>query len=232
MRSFVLAAALSVMLAAAPIYAQTGQPAGAGQSQPAPSQSTATQPPRPFPEGSKIAVLNIQRVASQSAEGKVSTAKVQALHQQKSTQLADMNKKLQGDQQKLQSQQSVMNDQARGQLERDIDRQQKEIQRFQQDAQEEVQQLQGDLQQQFERKLQPVIEQVVQERGIQVLFSRVDAGIVWADTGLDVTEEVIKRLDAASPAPASTAAPTTTTPPASAPPAKPATTPPAKPQTK
>jgi outer membrane protein len=227
MRSFVVAAALSLVLTAAPLAAQTGQPAGAGQS-PAPAQSA--QPPKPFPEGSKIAVVNIQRVASQSTEGKASTAKVQALHQQKSTQLAEMNKKLQADQQKLQQQQSVMNEQARGQLEREIERQQKDIQRFSQDAQEDVQNLQGDLQQQFERRLQPIIEQVVQERGIQVLFSRVDAGIVWADAGLDVTDEVIRRLDAASPAtpaPTSSSAPAT---PTATPPAT--TTPPAKPQPK
>jgi outer membrane protein len=221
MRSFVVAVALSLVLGAAPVFAQTGQPAGQGQLQSpaAPTQPAAAQPPRPFPEGAKIAVVDIQRVASESNEGKASNAKAQDLYQQKQTQLNDLNKKLQADQQKLQQGQSVMNEQARSQLERDIERQQKEIQRFSQDAQDEVQNLQGDLQDAFQRKLLPIIQQVVQERGIQVLLSRADAGIVWADPGLDLTADVIKRFDAASTAaPASGAAPTSTTPSTTAPP--------------
>jgi outer membrane protein len=203
MRSFVVIVALGLVLGAAPAYAQAPPPA-AGTTQPAPAQ------PRPFPEGTKFAFINIQRVASESGEGKASTSKVQALNQQKVAQLNELNKKLQADQQKLQSQASVMNEQARGQLERDIERQQKDIQRFTQDAQDEVQNLQQDLQGAFQSKLLPIIQQVVQERGLQMLFSQNDAGIVWADPGLDITADVIKRFDAAHPAPAAaTPAPTT-----------------------
>jgi outer membrane protein len=215
MRSFVVIVALGLVLGAAPAYAQATPPA-AGTTQPAPAQ------PRPFPEGTKFAFINIQRVASESGEGKASTSKVQALNQQKVAQLNELNKKLQADQQKLQSQASVMNDAARGQLERDIERQQKEIQRFTQDAQDEVQNLQQDLQGAFQSKLLPIIQQVVQERGLQILFSQNDAGIVWADPGLDITADVIKRFDAAAPAAA--------TPPAATPPAAAPATPPAKPQ--
>jgi outer membrane protein len=206
MRSFAVLAALGVALAATPSFAQSPQP------QPATPSSVAA-------AGGKFAFVNIQRVASESSEGKASTTRVQALNQQKVTQLNDMNKKLQADQQKLQSQSGVLNDATRAQLERDIDRQQKEIQRFTQDAQEEVQQLQGDLQNTFQQKLLPVIQQVVQERGLSILFSQADAGIVWADPTLDLTAEVIKRFDANAPA---TAAPSTTTTPAA-----PGTTPPA-----
>ena len=200
MRSFVVIVALGLVLGAAPVYAQAPPPA-AGTTQPAPA---APAQPRPFPEGTKFAFINIQRVASESAEGKSSTSKVQALNQQKVAQLNELNKKLQGDQQKLQSQASVMNDQARGQLERDIERQQKEIQRFTQDAQDEVQNLQQDLQNTFQGKLLPIIQKVVQERGLQILFSQNDAGIVWAEPGLDITADVIKRFDggaAATPKP-------------------------------
>ena len=222
MRSLVVIAALGLVLAAAPTFAQVGTtPAApaAPAAQPAPAQ------PRPFPEGTKFAFINIQRVAGESTEGKASTAKVQALNQQKVTQLNDLNKKLQADQAKLQQQTSVMSEAARGQLERDIDRQQKEIQRFTQDAQEEVQQLQQDLQNGFQARLLPVIQQLVAERGLQILFSQNDSGIVWADSALDVTNDVIKRFDTAPPAsttstaPAPSAAPTPTAAPGAKPPA-------------
>ena len=50
----------------------------------------------------------------------------------------------------------------------------------------------------FQRKLTPVIQQVAQEKGLELLLSRADAGIVWADQGLDLTAEIIRRFDAAT----------------------------------
>jgi outer membrane protein len=207
MRSFAVAAALCLVLGAAPALAQTAaqQPAA----QPAPAA-------KPFPEGTRYAFVNIQRIAAESTEGKAATAKVQALNQQKVNQLAELQKK-------LQSQLSLMSDQARLQLEREIERQNREIQRFTQDAQEEVGQLQQELQEGFQARLLPVIQQVVTQRGIQLLFSQADAGLVWADASLDLTDEVIKRFDAGGGTAAAPAAPAA---PAAAP-AKPA---PAKPQ--
>lgn len=164
-----------------------------------------------FPEGSKLAIINIQVVAADSIEGKQSTLKVQALNQKKVNELDAKNKALESAQQKLRQGGSVMNDDARAQLQKDIDRMTLEIQRFTQDAQTEVQDLQQQLQLEFQKKLGPIIQQISTEKGIQVLFSQADAGIVWADPNLDLTVEVLKRFDA-SAAPVSK--PSTTKPPA------------------
>jgi len=37
---------------------------------------------------------------------------------------------------------------------------------------------------------------VASERGLQVLFNAQEAGFAWVDPGLDLTNDVIKRLDA------------------------------------
>jgi Skp family chaperone for outer membrane proteins len=224
MRSFAVAVALSLLLGAAPSFAQGTQAPATPPA--APAAPAASAQPKPFPEGAKFAFINIQRIAGESAEGKASTARVQALNQQKVSQLNELNKKLQADQAKLQQGASVLSDAARAQLERDIEKQQKEVQRFTQDAQEEVQNLQQDLQNAFQAKLLPVIQKVVAERGLQILFSQNDAGIVWAEAGLDITADVIKRFDAANPV----SAPPATAAPAGASPAAPAPAPPAKPQ--
>jgi outer membrane protein len=211
MRVLLGVAVLSLMLAAAPTFAQTPappQPAPAGQ-QPAPKPTTpaqpppaplATQAPRPFPEGSKLAYINIQRIANESGEGKSATAKVQALNQKKVQELNEKNKQLQADQQKLQSGGTVMSDSARAEIEKRIERTQVDIQRATQDAQQEVQELQQELQNEFQRKLMPIVQQVSQEKGIHILFSAGDSGIVWADTGLDITNDVIKKFDTGAPA--------------------------------
>jgi Skp family chaperone for outer membrane proteins len=57
--------------------------------------------------------------------------------------------------------------------------------------------LQQELQAEFQRKLIPVINAVATERGLHMVFSQADSGLVWADTGLDITADVIRRFDAA-----------------------------------
>lgn len=182
---------------------QTPPPATPAPAPPPPAQAApAPQPPRPFPEGAKIAYFNIQMIANASAEGKAATTRVKALNDKKVTELNDKNKQLQTAEQKLQKEGGVMSDSARSQLEKEVDRLQKEIQRFTQDAQADVQELQNELQREFQRKLLPIVGQVGAEKGLHMIFSVEESGIVWADTGLDMTPEIIKRLDAAAAKPA------------------------------
>ena len=75
-----------------------------------------------------------------------------------------------------------------------------EIQRFTQDAQAEVQELQQQLQQEFQGKLEPVLQAVAKEKGLHFIFSRRRRPGVGATPGLDITADVIKRFDAATPA--------------------------------
>jgi outer membrane protein len=205
MRVLIVAMTLALSLGAAPLHAQT-PPAG----KPKPPAADP-QPPRPFPEGARVAYVSIQQIASESAEGKAATAKVNALVTQIQQKLADRNKQLQALQEKLQQGLTVMSDQARAQLEKEIERTQVDIQRATQDAQADVQELQRDLQVEFQTKLMPVIQQVSSERGLHMVFSADDAGLVWADGGLDLTPEVIKRFDAGAgkPSAASTQTPQT-----------------------
>jgi len=195
MRSFIGAAALSMVLASAPTFAQA--PAAPA----APAQPAAQAPaPRPFPEGARIAFVNVQRIAAESAEGKAATAQVQALNNKKVAELNEKNKQLQSAQQKLASGGSVMNAQAQEQLTAEISRLQVDIQRAGEDAEREVTQLQQRLQDEFQRKLTPVIQAIATERKLEMMFSVVDSGLVWADPALDLTPEIIQRFDASKPA--------------------------------
>ncbi len=198
--------AVSVVLAG-PAWAQTPPqtpaPTPPAGQQPAAQTPPATQlpapakqePPKPFPEGAKIAYVNLNLVAQNSNEGKAASAKIQEFLKKKNAELADKQKALQGLQGKLQQGASVMSDQARAQLEKDITRQSRELQIGQEDAQTEQQQLTQQLQNEFQDKLLPIIDQIANEKGLHMVFSA-DGGPIWADRGLDLSAEVIKRLDA------------------------------------
>ncbi|NOT43595.1 MAG: OmpH family outer membrane protein [Acidobacteria bacterium] len=202
MRRFAVAAVLGLLLSAAPSFAQ----APAAPAAP-PVQAPAPAPQVPFPAGAKYAFINIQRIANESGEGRAATARVQALNQQKLTELNERNKAVQANQLKLEQGGSVLSDAARLQLEREIERQSVDIQRFTEDAQAEVQALQAQLQADFQQRLSPVIQRVAQERNLEMLFSVADSGIVWANPGLDLTNDVIQAFDTGAGAPAAGAPP-------------------------
>lgn len=197
--TLVMGAAMSTMAEAQATQAPPAQPPAAqAPATPAPGQAEgAAQSSVPFPADGKVAYIDIQRIANESAEGKSATTRVKGLQDRKLAELGERQKQLQANREKLEKSGAVMNDAARAQLEKEIERQQVDIQRATQDAQAEVQELQQQLQLEFQRKLSPVVQQVAQERGLHMLFSRFDSGLVWASPGLDVTADVIKRFDAA-----------------------------------
>jgi outer membrane protein len=207
MRGSAIAASVALSffaLSAAPVLAQTpaAQPPAAPAKPPATTQPAAPalppQPPAPFPAGAKIAYFNPQAVFQASADGRAAVTRVNALIQKKQTENADKAKLLQGNQQKLQTSGSVMNEAARVQLEKEIEKQTKDAERFQQDAQAEINELQQEVQNEFVKKLSPIVEALAVEKGLHLVFNASESGIAWAAPGLDLTQDVIKKLDAQS----------------------------------
>jgi outer membrane protein len=227
MTRFSVAAVVSILVLSAPAFAQTPPPA------------TAVPPPQaPL----RMAFLDLQRIAAESSEGKVASGRVQELTKKKGAELQEKTKALQTNQQKLQQGGAVLNDAARAQTQKEIDRLTVEIDRFQEDANAEVQEMQQGLQAEFQEKLRPIVDGMVKELAIGLLFSAGDAGAIYVDPSLDITGEVIKRFDAAmaskpsagakpaAPAPAKPAAPAPSTQKPAAPPAVPPAVPPATPK--
>ena len=232
MKVFAVVLALSLVLSAAPGFAQAqapAQPAPAGAAQaPAPTAKPAQPPaaaqpqppPRvPFQAGLKYAFVQLQAVAAESIQGKAFDAKVRALQEQRVKELQDKNKVLLAAQEKLEKNATVLSDTARASLQADIEKQQRDMQRAQEDAQQELQTLTQQLQQEFYRIVTPVIDRVAKEKQLHFVFDAEQSGLVWAEPGMDLTMDIVKALDAG--ATAKPAAPSTQKPPA-APPAAPA----------
>jgi len=224
MKAVLISASLALVLSAAPVFAQAApagrgaQPAAPRPAAPAPAQPAAAAPapppaaPVPFPAGAKIAYVNLQLIANQSAEGKSLTAKVQALMAKKQQEAAAKQKQLADAQNKLQTSSALMSEAARTALEKDVERMNVEGQRFQQDAQAEINELSQSLQNEFQQKLFPILNDIVRDHDLHLLLSAADAGIVAGNAGIDLTLEAVRKLDektlaggkpaAAAPAPA------------------------------
>jgi outer membrane protein len=206
MKASLVIVAIGVALMAGPVHAQQTPPATPpAATAPVQPAAPAAQPPRPFPEGAKFAYVNVQRIAQESVEGKGATSKITALREKKEKELQERNTQVENARKKLETSGSVLSDNARAAQGKELERLQVDLQRATQDAQQEIQDLQNELQVEFQRRLLPVIGEVAAAKGLQMVFSSLDSGLVWADSGLDITADVIKRLDAAAAAPAAPA---------------------------
>ncbi len=166
------------------------------------AEAAAAEAPRPYPEGAKVAYVDIQAIAANSVEGKAASGRIQELQKKKVAEITEKNKQLESAKSKQQTSAGIMNDSARLSLEKEVDKLTREVQFLQQEAQSDAQALQAELQVDFQRKLNPVLEQIGKEKGLHMLVDITNSGAVWVDTGLDLTSEVIKRLDANKSAPA------------------------------
>ncbi|HYT73744.1 MAG TPA: OmpH family outer membrane protein [Vicinamibacterales bacterium] len=200
----ILVAALTVALAA-PSFAQTPpQTAPKPQTPPAtapqvpaaqpPAPKLQPQPPAPFPQDSKIAFVDIQQIASTSSAGKEASKKLQEFQSKKLSELQDKNKQVTALTTKRDQSGSVLNDTARAQLDKDIEKLQRDIQFAQSNAQAELQDLNNELQGEFQKKLVPIIDDIAKEKGLYVVFTT-DSGVAFLHPGLNISDEVIKRLD-------------------------------------
>ncbi|MGH9162227.1 MAG: OmpH family outer membrane protein [Vicinamibacteraceae bacterium] len=212
MKSLLTTVALSATLIATPLFAEVRpqetdrkpaaeKPAADAQQEPVEAPSVQmperpSQPPRPFPEGSRVAYVDVQAIVSESAEGKSASTQIQSFADKKNEELQPKTKSLQEGEQKLEQTSSVMSAEARAELQRSVEQQRVELQRAQQDAQRELQQLNAEIQQKFVQKLLPVIGKVAQEKGLHFVLS-LTPDVLFADSGLNITADVIKALDAA-----------------------------------
>jgi outer membrane protein len=146
-----------------------------------------------------FAVIDVDRVLNDSEAGKKELARIKQIREAKLAELEAMRAEIEKSREKLTSLGFSISDLERRKLQRDIEDSIIEGQRkekdFEREINNEIEQVMADL----ETKVIPIIEKVGSERGILFIFNRATPGLVYADPNLDITGEVIKRLDASGP---------------------------------
>lgn len=194
--------ALAAVLVAGNALAQTPPPTTQAPppAAPAPQTPAAAPQPVPFPADSKIAFVNVQAVLSQSALGKAGATQIEALSKRLQTEITAIETKLKDAQSKQASQSQLLSETAAGQLAKDIDRLTRELNFKREEAQSEYTAMQDDLLQDFQRKVVPLMEALAKEKGLHALFDVGSTGAVYVFPGIDLSPELVKRVDAQFPA--------------------------------
>jgi outer membrane protein len=197
---FVSIGPLALMLAAGSALAQTG----------------------PTGKPTKMGVVDMQRISQESLLGKSYATRMDQLESEirseltkRQNQIAQIDASIKTLQDELQKQSAILSADAVEKKQQDIvkknrDRQaltedsQADIQRMQQAAQQKAQEFQVE----FNTKIQPILQAVGKEKGLDFILDR--ATIVLINTELDITRDVIVKADdtekAARPAAAAPAA--------------------------
>lgn len=191
---------------------------------------------------SKVVVVDFERAVVESAEGKKSSEKFNAVLKAKQTDIDKKQKELEDQSKKLQNGARTLSDAAKAELQRDIDRRTTELTRVNEDAQKELQLTRDELLRPIAERATAILNAMAAAEGYTLVIdvSNPETNVIFANPKNDITAELIKRIDAAAPPEtkppaAGTAAPPAATPrpatPAAPRPATPApTTPPSAPK--
>lgn len=156
------------------------------------SVSAAAQAPA---GGSRIGVIEVQRIVQESAIGKESLARVQKLQGAKQDELTRRQKELRDLEQKIQDQGKSLSEDAMEKAQKDYQAKALELKRAQDDAQRELEESQRKELAELERRVMPVIESVAKDQGFQLIFNKFQSGLLHADSSIDITDAVIAKFN-------------------------------------
>jgi len=193
------------------LLAALGMPLFAIAQTPAPAP--ATQPPAAIAPA-KLAWMNLEAAVFSCDEGKREFVEVQKFVDSKNAELESLRKEAESLRNQLNVQGSKLTDEARLDLEGQVDAKDTNLQRFQQDTQKEIDNRRMRATNYIGKRLLPVIEKVAREKGLTAVFYFTSSRDAWVDPALNVTEDVVKAYNQTYPVTASKA-------PATAAPAKP-----------
>jgi Skp family chaperone for outer membrane proteins len=166
----------------------------------APVPQPVAQPPAPFPADAKIAFVNLQFVFSESTLGKQGNERLKVFNDKLFAGLSARDKEIQGLSEKIKTQQSAIEASVLKVWTNDLQRLQREAQFAQQEARVQSSQLQQEVFADFERRIVPVLDTLRVEKRLHAIFAVQPEGggltLLSYDPGLDLSSEVVKRLNA------------------------------------
>jgi outer membrane protein len=146
---------------------------------------------------SKIAVIDVQRVVTESDPGKEVMQKLRVLSDAKAQEGQNLQQGMATLQDQFNKQRFTVSEQRQAEMSKEIEDAQIEIRRFQDDAQRELQEAQRRELGGLEERILPIIDQVGQAEGYTLIFNKFQSGLVYADEAVDITDRVIQMFNTA-----------------------------------
>jgi len=151
------------------------------------------------PAAGKIGVINIQAAIANTVEGKKVIADLQKKYQPRQQELQRLQQEIQAIQDQLTKQSATLSDEEQARLNRDAEEKQKQLKRSADDAQSDFNHDRDESINKIGQKMVRVINEYAQQNGFSLILDDAQIPVYFASKDIEVTEEIVKRYDAANP---------------------------------
>jgi outer membrane protein len=151
------------------------------------------------PAQGKIGVINIQAAIANTAEGKKVIADLQKKYLPRQQELQRLQQEIQAIQDQLTKQSATLSDEEQGRLNRDAEEKQKLLKRSADDAQSDFNHDRDEAINKIGQKMVRVINDYASQNGFTLVLDDAQIPIYYASKDIEMTEEIVKRYDAANP---------------------------------
>ena len=151
------------------------------------------------PAQNKIGVINIQLAIANTGEGKKVFADLQKKYQPRQQELQRLQQEIQAIQDQLTKQSATLSDEEQGRLSRDAEEKQKLLKRSTEDAQTDFDNDRREAINKIGQKMVKVISDYAAQNGFSLVLDDAQIPIYFASKDIEITEEIVKRYDAANP---------------------------------
>jgi len=151
------------------------------------------------PAQGKIGVINIQGAIANTVEGKKVITDLQKKYQPRQQELQRLQQEIQAIQDQLTKQSATLSDEEQGRLNRDAEEKQKLLKRSAEDAQNDFNRDRDEAIGRIGQKMVRVINDYALQNGFTLVLDDAQIPVYYASKDIEITEEIVKRFDAANP---------------------------------
>jgi outer membrane protein len=150
----------------------------------------------------RVAVIDVQKVLTQSSAGKVAYEKLKKMQDDRMERAKGMDEELRKLDADISTKRLSLSEDKLADMQKQLAEKRISMQRYAQDAEREIGEARDRELQGLEAKIKPVIDGIGKEMGLAAIFNKFESGLVYASEAIDITDTVIKRFNEAQPAPA------------------------------
>lgn len=143
----------------------------------------------------KIGVVSLQRALDESAAGKKAVEDMRRIFESKQKTIESRKNDLKQMQQELNSQSSLLSEEAKREKMNLYQQEMKELQRLVQDSNEELKRRESELVGKIARELRDVVKSLGKELGYDLILEYQESGVLYRSAAVDITDQVIARYD-------------------------------------
>jgi outer membrane protein len=143
----------------------------------------------------QVAVIDVQRVVTESDPGKEALQELRVLQDEKINEGRNLQQELEALREQFNKQRFTLSDDKLEEMSGQIEDKTIALQRFEDDAKRNLDEARRQALGRLEQQIIPIINQVGEERGLTLIFNKFQSGLVYADPAVDITDDVILRFN-------------------------------------